>query len=153
MLIVAKFRVAAKRAAQMEDLLRGLAAHIALEAAPEINSVAEEVIPVEAAAVAQPEEVATESKDNAARAPQEDESGKQELLRTGNEDGRREGKEPGEGVERNGAERADADEDGLVAGASGEVATAQQGGRHADQRQARAVLRKEGRGLTINHKR
>lgn len=122
MLIVAKFRVAAKRAAQMEDLLRGLAAHIALEADPEIHS-EEEVIPVEAAAVAQPEEVATESQDSAADAPQEV-NGEQELLRSGDEAGDRQGQEPGEADERDGAERADAGEDGLVAGAPGEGAAA-----------------------------
>lgn len=123
MLIVARFRVAAKRAAQMEDLLRGLAAHIALEADPEIHS-EEEVIPVEAAAVAQPEEVATESQDSAAEAPQEDESGEQTVLRERDESGDRQGQEPGEADERDGAERADAGEDGLVAGAPGEGAAA-----------------------------
>ena len=123
MIVTAKFKVAAKRAAQMEDLLRGLSAHIALEADPEIHS-EEEVIPVEAAAVAQPEEVATESQDSAAEAPQEDESGEQGSLRTGHEAGAREGQEAGEGVERDGAAQPDAGEDGGLAGGSGEDAAA-----------------------------
>lgn len=122
-IVTATFRVANKRAAQMEDLLRGLSAHIALEAVPEINSV-EEVIPVEAPAVAEREVEATEPQDNAADAPQEVEGGEQGLLRVGDEARDREGQEPGEALEREGAGGADAGEGGELAGGSGEDAAA-----------------------------
>lgn len=122
-IVTATFVVADKRAAQMELLLRGLSAYIALEAEPHIE-VAKEVIPVEALPPVEPEKVTDESQDNAAEAPQEVESGQQGLLRTGNEDGDRQGQEPGEADERDGGECADAAEDGIVAWTPGEGAAA-----------------------------
>jgi hypothetical protein len=110
-IVTARFRVNAKRAAQLEQLLRGLSAHISLESDPEID-IPEEVIPVEAPPVAE-REVATESTNSAASEPQEVASGESELRAEGHEN---DAEDAGNHDSGGGLS---ADGDGEVAGPSG----------------------------------